>query len=208
MKRVLLSVTVLLAGPRLALSQELAQSAPRQGYYATVDLVGFSAHTEDHKRHRTDTLGGYGLSFAGGEMVNEWLGLGLRYDSGAAQNSREKDGLAGLSVEAQLALPCSLAVHGGAGVGAWVAVDRPVRKSSETRGVAGAYYSAGVTYDWFVTRAARSGGIALTPGVYVKYLPGSSYNSLVFWGGIGVSFWSGLDAQALALPPSPDTAAP
>lgn len=195
--------------PALARSQGLLQPKPRQGYYASGYGGGVVIHSHDRERHKTDTLRGYGYGFRGGQMVNDWLGFGLRLDMSSARNDRIAGGLSGFGIDAQAVVAPSLAFIGGAGFGYWGSLERDKKaKESNMRGTAGAYYSAGMTYDWFVSSGSRSGGMAVTPGVFAKYLPGADHNALGLWVTLGFSLWSGLDAKALVPAATDSTHAP
>ncbi len=199
--RAIVPVVVVLAAAaaRPALADEpLAQPAPRQGYYLAVGGAAMLTLANDAEHHVRHSFTGGSLGLRAGEMLTDWAGRGLRLDLGQARAGDWRAALGGIGVDAQLAPWRGLALHAGAGVGYWQATDRR-DPDAPARGTGGAYYSAGVTYDVFLTGAGRSGGVAVTPGVFVKYLPGSDYRSVVLWGGLELSLWSGLPREKLAL---------
>jgi hypothetical protein len=190
---------LVLAAPLTAGASELVPPAPRQGYYLSAGPALVLGRASDDARHQHPSYPGGSVDVRLGQMVNDWLGFGLRLDLGQGRTSTRQAALGGIGVDLQLAPWRNLGLHAGAGVGYFQTTSR-ADSTEPARGVGGAYYSFGVTYDLFMTRASRSGGVALTPGVFVKLLPGGDYRAAVLWGGLELSWWSGLDKQALELP--------
>jgi hypothetical protein len=193
-------VSALLLAPAVSLAAELVPPAPRQGYFVSAGPALVLGLARDDSRHQHLTYPGGSFDVRLGQMVTEWLGFGLRLDLGQGRTSQRQAALGGIGVDLQVVPWRDLALHAGAGVGYWQSKSR-LDSTEPSRGVGGAYYSFGATYDVFLTRASRSGGVAITPGVFVKVLPGDSYGTVVWWGGLELSWWSGLDKQALELPP-------
>jgi hypothetical protein len=192
--------TAALAASRGATAAELVPPAPRQGYYISAGAAGVIGHARDDRRHTTLDYPGGTFSLHFGQLINERFGAGLHMEYGAAKDARRSAGLAGMGFEGQALVVDTLALHLEAGVGYFQTVNLD-DKSEPSRGTGGAYYGAGLTYDLFFTKPGRSGGWALTPGLYVKYLPGDRYRTVMLWAGLELSWWSGLPQQALELPP-------
>jgi hypothetical protein len=184
----------------LARAEELTVPGPRQGYY-----LGGGAQVATIRSHDKD-LGrlsaGYGSAFSLrlGEMVTPWLGVGVELGGGQAANSRWSQGFGGLLLDVQLVPWRSLAIHGSAGLGAILAKDQK-KLVTGSKGTGGAYYGAGVRYDLFPFYESGSGGFGITPGAEVRYLPGSGFNTTMFWVGVDLLWWRGLDKQELELAP-------
>jgi hypothetical protein len=175
----------------------LRPPAPRQGYYLSLGVAGVESLVRDSEHHDQRALHGASGTLRAGEMIDEWVGFGLRLDFGVAQDDLWQASLGGFGVDAQLVPWDHLALHLGAGLGSFEAESRRDAEA-KARTTGGAYYSAGVTYDFFLTGSDKSGGFAVAPGLFVKYLPGD-YRSLILWAGVEMSFWSGLPRQALEL---------
>lgn len=185
----------------------LEPPSPRQGYYLSLGLHGFSALNWDEG----DALGpwfGFGNAIRVGQMFTRRLGLGLGIDSGNAAGEGDgrdqKAAMSGLSLEGQLLLADRLALHGGLGVGfSQVTFDKLApREDEELRGAAGAYFLFGATYDFFPYRKkSGSGGLAVSPGVRVRYIPGDDAHAIGIFFGVDVSIWTGLPKNQLDLPP-------
>lgn len=189
-----------LGAARVAAAADLVPPAPRQGYYISVGGAGVMGRAQDDKRHLTLEYPGATLSMHFGQLITERFGAGLHMEYGVAKAERRQAGLAGMGFEGQAVLVDTLALRLEAGVGYFQTVNLD-DKSEPSRGTGGAYYGAGLTYDLFFTKPGRSGGWAVTPGLYVKYLPGHRYRTVVLWAGLELSWWSGLPHQALELPP-------
>jgi hypothetical protein len=194
-------VALVLGAARVAGAADLlVLPAPRQGYYVSVGGAGVLGRAQDDKRHLTLDYPGGTLSMHFGQLITERFGAGLHMEYGAAKHDRRSAGLAGIGFESQVVAVDTLALHLEAGVGYFQTVNLD-DKTEPSRGTGGAYYGAGLTYDLFLTSPGRSGGWALTPGLYAKYLPGDHYRTVVLWAGLSLSWWSGLPRQALELPP-------
>jgi len=193
-------LTLVVAAARTAAAADLVAPAPRQGYYASFGGAGIIGHASDDKRHSTLDYPGGTLSLHFGQLITERVGAGLHLEYGLGRDDRRMAGLGGIGLEGQLALVDTLALRAETGVGYFQTTNMD-DKTEPSRGTGGAYYGAGLTYDLFFTSANRSGGWALTPGLYVKYLPGDRYRTVVLWAGLELTWWSGLPQQALDLPP-------
>ena len=196
----LAAATLVLASARTALAADLVAPAPRQGYYVSFGAAGVVERARDDDRHATLDYPGGTLSVHLGQLVTERVGAGLHLDYGLGKDHRRLAGLGGIGLEGQVAVVDTLALRAEAGVGYFQTTSMD-DKTEPARGTGGAYYGAGLTYDLFFTSPTRSGGWALTPGLYVKYLPGDKFRTVVLWAGLELSWWSGLPRQALELPP-------
>lgn len=186
------------ASPALADDALLEPPRPRQGYY-----VAFGpALTLGHIRETGDSLGtfvGSNFSLRLGQLLTRRLGLGLAIDFGSAKDSPQAATLFALGVAGQAEVACDLALHAGIGLG--VATLDDLRDDDEVlRGAYGAAFTAGLTYDWFPW-ADGSGGWALTPGLWLRAIPGEDVDSFLALVSLEVSWWKGLPKDQLDLPP-------
>jgi hypothetical protein len=185
--------------PAAVRAQTLTLPAPRQGYYLGISAQGVASSSVDEDLGRLRLAGGPGVSLRIGEMINRWLGVGFQVDYGRSASHRWEQQFGGLLLDGQWLVWKHLAIHLGAGVGFVQAEDKKGRVEG-TLGVGGAYYSAGLAYDFFPAYQRGSGGLGITPMVQVKHLPGDSFNSTFVWVGLEGVWWMGLDRQELELP--------
>jgi hypothetical protein len=200
---VVVSTTGLAFAPRPARAQELEPPARRQGYYLSVGI--YSAATQAFEKG--DALGpwaGYGGSLRAGQLVTRRLSLGLALEGGATRGAGQRASASALALEAGFAVRGNLALRGGAGVGFLRLKNPNDPTESSSRGAAGSWFALGVAYDWFIFPKRLTGGLALTPVIEARYLPGSDTSGLVAFFGVDVCYWTGLPANQLAL--SPDQA--
>ena len=187
-----------LAGARPAAAQELEAPRPRQGYYLSFGMNAVVSENRDSGKG----LGlwpGAGGAFHVGQLLSRRFGLGLSLDSGGGSKSGRSFSLFGLGVEGQMEVAHNLALHAEVGFGV-ISLD-PVRPGDDVRGSYGGAFTAGATYDYFLWPHA-SGGWAVTPGVWLRALPGSPVTSYSAFLGVSLSYWSGLPRSHLELPPS------
>lgn len=190
-----------LVSPRRAAAQDLEPPRARQGYYLTLGI--YSAATV--AREKGTTLGpwyGYGDAFRMGQLVTRRLSLGLSIEGASTWGGGQKASVTALGLEAGWALWGNLAVRGGVGIGFMRLHDPNDPTESSTRGVTGAWYSLGVSYDWFPRRKRLSGGFAITPTLQARLVPGDDTSGFVTFLGIDFSYWMGLQRNQLDLPPS------
>jgi hypothetical protein len=173
----------------------------RQGYYLALGLAGIG----NYNREEGVGLGvwpGYSTTIRLGQLVTRRFGLGLLIDSGSASKGTEKATLFTLGIEAQWELVHNLAVHGGVGLGV-VGISDSTMPDADLRGAFGAAYSLGLSYEWFPfsPRETGSGGLAFTPFVEVRLIPGTDVISQVTLIGVQATWWTGLPRNQLELPP-------
>lgn len=194
---VIAALTVL-AGARPASSQELESPRPRQGYYVA---FGFNAVVSEN-RDSGKGLGlwpGAGGAFRVGQLLSHRFGLGLELDSGGGSKDGRSFSLFGLGVEGQMEVVTNLALHAGVGFGV-VSLD-PEKAGDDPRGSYGGAFTVGATYDYFLWPHA-TGGWAVTPGLWLRALPGDPVTSYSAFLGVSVSYWTGLSKDHLELPPA------
>lgn len=181
-------------------AQPLTIPDARQGYYLSAAVQGVAVSSRDYDLGRLETSAGPGLSVSAGQMVTDWLGIGLRLEGGAAQGKRWQQSYGSLSVAAQTVPWRNLSIHFGAGLGFVQAADIK-KKVDESLGVTGPCYTAALGYDFFPFHHSGSGGLGITPVVQGKYFPGDAFNVTMLWFGIETAWWSGLPKRELELPP-------
>ena len=204
----LLSVTAILssiAAPAFAQTSpgaELAQPAPRQGYYLSVGVEAGPGFVWD----KGDSLGAralYGLPILRlGEMFTSRFSLGLRLGFLGGSKSGTTTALAGLQIESAYRLWKNLAVTAGVGAGyASVTREKPADPDDKQRGAYGALYVLDLSYDFFPYKRTFSGGFAITPKVGARALPGDPIDAMAIVVGIDFIWWTGLPKNQLDLPP-------
>ena len=196
-----LAVAAALAGGgRAAQAQVLEKPQHRQGYYFSFGVYGAATQAFE----KGDTLGpwpGYGTGLRAGQLVTRRLSLGFGIESAATRGDGQKGTSTALTVEAGFAVAGNLALRGGAGIG-FLRLQNPGDPTeSATRGVTGAYFALGASYDLFVGQKRPSGGLALTPVVEARLIPGGDTSGLIMFVGVDLSYWTGLPSNQLDLPP-------
>jgi len=184
---------------RRAPAQTLESPDGRQGYFLVVgpEFTLNKVWLDDEKY---GIWPGYDLGLHFGQMVTRHFGLGLLVHNGAAKGNGQTAGTFGLGLEAQVEVARRLAIHGAAGVET-ISVRADDGSDKSLRGTAGAGYTLGVSYSWFLTHRL-SGGWALTPRVDLRYVPGSTSSGLTTVIGIQIAWWTGLPRNQLELPAS------
>jgi hypothetical protein len=184
---------------RPASAQTLEQPDGRQGYFLVVgpEFTLTKVWMDDEKY---GVWPGYDVGLHFGQMVTRHFGLGLLVHSGAAKGDGQTAGTFGLGLEAQVEVARRLAIHGAAGVET-IQVRADDGSDKSLRGTAGAGYTLGVSYSWFLTHKL-SGGWALTPRLDLRYVPGSTSSGLMTLLGIQIAWWTGLPRNQLELPAS------
>jgi hypothetical protein len=190
-----LAVLMLLA-PDRARAEDTEAPRPRQGYYVTVGGVGLVNVSREKQAVLSPIFGGGG-SLRLGELITPSLGLGIVLDGGAGKGS-DKSTLGGLSFDAHYLVGDLVALHAGVGLGVSSLKDAADTKA-KSRGGLGTYYTLGASYDWFLTDIAQSGGWSLSPMAELRLVDAGKVETGLFFVGLQVSFWSGLDKSRLAL---------
>lgn len=182
---------------RTASAQDLEPPRSRQGYYMGfgIDYM-LNNNWEDGEGTGLWTGGGFNLSV--GQLITRRFGLGLLIESGSASGKRDQAAIGGLSLDAHYAIAGNLAFHLGSGVGFLNINPRDGSDDGETRGTAGAYYLTGLSYDFFPFKRL-TGGLAVTPNVRVRYLPGDTQAFVALFS-VDFLWWTGLPRDQLQLP--------
>lgn len=194
------AITAALAGAARADDVRLEKPRKRQGYYAAIGGQGALAYS----REDGESLGpwaGFSTSVRLGQLITPRLGLGLAIDSGGASGDGDTATMFGLGIAGQLELLPSLALHASVGLGVVSLADEDA--DGNARGVVGAAYTVGITYDWFPSffaGAGRSGGLAIAPGLWARVVPGDDLDAVITTFGIEVAYWTGLPKNQLELP--------
>lgn len=184
---------------RAARAQVLETPDGRQGYFLVVGPA-FTLNKEWMDNEHYGLWPGYDVGLRFGQMVTRHFGLGLMVHNGAAKGDGQTAGTFGLGLEAQVEVARRLAVHGAAGVET-ISVRADDGKDKSLRGTAGAGYTLGVSYSWFLTHKL-SGGWALTPRVDFRYVPGTTSSGFTTLVGLQIAWWTGLPRNQLELPAS------
>lgn len=172
----------------------------RQGYFISLGgagMVNVNQSTEDD----VDTVYGSYYNLRLGQLVTEWLGFGLQFSGGFGEDGpgRWSVGFGGLQLDAHVVPTDKLAVRIGVGAGGLSATDAESRDGA-LKGTGGAYYSAGVSYDWFPFYDKGSGGFGVTPLAQAMWFPGALWDGYLFTVGVEMTWWSGLPKNQLDLP--------
>jgi hypothetical protein len=188
----------LLAAP--AAAQQLEPPRPRQGYYISLGAFALVTDTREKGAWLGPWAGGGG-AVRFGQLVTRRFGLGMTLELGRAGGDGQTATITGFGPEASFAVAGNLALRGGVGLGLIHLHDPADLFESSTRGVTGARFALGASRDIFLTRGNRSGGLALTPSVQLRLVPGGDTHALVATVGVEVTYWTGLPRNQLELPP-------
>jgi hypothetical protein len=200
----ILLVSALLAiGERAARAQALDLEPPRrrQGYYLSFGLYGAATQAIE----KGDSLGpwiGYGQALRAGQLITRRLSLGIALEGAATSGGGQKGASTALVLEAGFAIAGNLALRGGVGVGFMTLKNPNDPTESALRGAGGSYFALGASYDQFIGQKRLTGGLALTPVVEARYIPGSDTTGIIVFIGVDLSYWTGLPLNQLDLPPS------
>ena len=192
------ATSVLVAVSFVATTQDLAEPAARQGYYVAAGIQSVVSRNTDEDVGTLAPLYGGAASLRAGQMVTPWLGFGLQLELGTASSHRWRQQHGGLMLAGQLVPWRHLGVHAGAGWGFVLAEDKEDRFEDGV-GVGGAYFSVGLSYDFFPSYERGSGGWAVTPSAALKSVPSGGFDAWMVWVGVDVVWWLGLDDNQLAL---------
>jgi hypothetical protein len=193
-------VAVLLApgGARVAHAEESLLETPRhrQGYYLAFGLNAALAYAREDGEGIGPTYGqGFQLRF--GQLLTPRLGLGLAIDFSGTASGEDSASFGALSLAGQVEIACNLAVHAAVGLSIVTLTSETDDADEPLRGVYGAAYTVGLTYDWFLGNR-KSGGWALTPGVQLRATPGDTFAFGAFVG-LEITRWTGLPKNQLEL---------
>lgn len=198
-----LIVAALLAlAPRAARAQAVDLEPPRrrQGYYLSFGLYGAAQQAFE----KGDSLGpwvGYGYALRAGQLITRRFSLGFAIEASATRGDGQKGSSTALALEAGFAIAGNLALRGGVGVGFMQLKNPNDPMESALRGAGGSYFALGASYDLFVGQKRLTGGLALTPVVQARYIPGSDTTGIIMFVGVDLSYWTGLPLNQLDLPP-------
>ncbi|HXI60743.1 MAG TPA: hypothetical protein VNO55_32000 [Polyangia bacterium] len=192
---------LMLAGGGRAVAQQLEPPGPRQGYYLSLGVYGAATAAHEKGAWVGPWVGGGGAVRVG-ELITRRFGLGLTIEGSATRGDGQKASVLALGAEASFAVVGNLALRGGLGIASMGLHDPRDPFESSTRGVTGARFAAGVSYDWFVKKKRLSGGYAITPSVQLRYVPGGDTYGFYTLIGVELTYWTGLPPRQLALPAS------
>jgi hypothetical protein len=202
--RAALILSALLAvGPRAARAQALDLEPPRhrQGYYLSFGIYGAATQAVE----KGDSLGpwlGYGQALRAGQLITRRFSLGIALEGASTRGGGQTSASTALALEAGFVIAGNLALRGGAGVGFMQLKNPNDHTESALRGAGGSYFALGASYDRFVGQKRLTGGLALTPVVQARYIPGSDTTGIIMFVGVDLSYWTGLPLNQLDLPPS------
>ena len=181
------------AAPAFAQDLQLLQPRGRMGYYFSLNLGGgYREFWVDGHEHAKGGTGVMTLAF--GQMVTEHFGLGLRI--GANLGSQ----LALIGLEGQWEFVPNLALRAGLGLGVASVEKDKSDPDAKQKGTVGGGYSLGLSYDWFLLESRTSGGLALTPLIEARVVPGNDVSAVTGFIGLGITYWTGLPRRELVLP--------
>jgi hypothetical protein len=193
--------TLLAIVARPAQAQELEEPHSRQGYYLSFGLYGAATQAIE----KGNSLGpwiGYGLAWRAGQLITRRFSMGIAVESAATKGGGQSGTATAVALEAGFAVHGNLALRGGTGVGFLRLKNPNDPTESAARGAAGSWFALGASYDLFVGQKRLTGGLAVTPVVEARYLPGSDTKGIVMFIGFDLTYWMGLPANQLTLPPS------
>jgi hypothetical protein len=197
-RALLMLAAVLAATP--ASAQTLETPRGRQGYYLGLGLHGMANHAWDDG-DGLGVWGGSAFTLRFGQLLTRRFGLGLQIFSGGTTKGQQQASVFGLEIESQWELAWDLALHGGVGLGV-LSLDDKSDPDEGLRGTVGAGYFLGLSYDFWPRRKRLTGGLAVTPMVQVRGIPGDSGAALMALFGVQVAWWTGLPREQLELPDS------
>ncbi|HVR62133.1 MAG TPA: hypothetical protein VMU50_09550, partial [Polyangia bacterium] len=145
--------------------------------------------------------GGAAGAVRAGQLVTQRFALGMTLEDGRAWGDGQTATGFGFGPEASVAVAGNFALRAGIGLALVHLHDPGDPFESSTRGVTGARFALGASRDIFLTRGNRSGGLALTPSVQLRLVPGGDTHALVATVGVEVTYWTGLPRNQLDLPP-------
>jgi len=192
---------LLVASRGRAVAQQLEPPRSRQGYYLSLGV--YAAGTAAHETGAWQgPWVGAGGSVRVGELITRRFGLGLTVEGGRTAGDGQKSTVLALGAEGSFVLTGNLALRAGVGIGSISLHDPNDPFESSTRGVTGARFAAGISYDWFPGKKRLTGGFAVTPSVQLRYVPGDDTYGFYTLVGVELTYWTGLPRRQLELPPS------
>ncbi len=193
----LVGFLTVLTTARTAHAQDLEEPRARQGYWVGLGYVAATSHlTEEGKNRGFYTGGGYQLRV--GELITPRLGLGTVIEFGGLKKGSDEGGYGGMSLEGSARLWRNLSAHTGFGFGFVYATDQAT-PDKPLRGGGGAYFLAGLNYDFFPWRNRLTGGWAVTPTLDFRASPDGNIHAYSIFAGVQVVWWSGLDRNKLKI---------
>ena len=186
---------------RPAQAQELEEPRRRQGYYLSFGISGAATQAIE----KGNSLGpwiGYGTAYRAGQLITRRFSLGLAVETASTKGDGQRGTVASLALDAGFAVHGNLALRGGAGFGVLQLKNPNDPTESTARGAAGSWFALGASYDLFVGQKRLTGGLAVTPVVEARYLPGGDTKGIVMFIGFELTYWTGLPLNQLSLPPS------
>ena len=180
-------------------AQELEIPKPHQGYFVSVGAYGAASLARQHEGNRSMSLFGPGGDVRFGQAVFDRLDLGLGLGAHAAFDSEYRAVLGHLSVEMQLRPWAGLFIRLGVGFGL-ADVSRTKSGLEKVDGRIGGAYTAALGYGFFPAYNGGSGGLEISPILGLQAGPGSLLSTYELFGGIEISFWTGLSKDQLELP--------
>lgn len=173
----------------------------RQGYWIGFGVSGVGAQVWE-KGHDRGVYGGYSGTFRVGQLLTQRFGLGLliEYTGGFSTIGKgtDKGQFDGLTLEASYLVWKDLSVHAGFGLGVLLLKDS-ASLNQDYRAGGGAYFLAGASYDLFPLKKKLTGGWAITPVIDLHGSPDGDLHFLALFGGIQITWWSGLPDNMLKL---------
>lgn len=186
-----------LTAARSARAQDLEEPRARQGYWVGLGYVTAAAHLSEEGKNRGFYTGG-GFQLRVGELITPRFGLGTVIEYGSIKKDTDEGGYGGMSVEGSARLWRNLSAHTGFGFGFVYATDQ-ASPDKPLRGGGGAYFLAGLNYDFFPWRNRLTGGWALTPTLDFRASPDGNIHAYSMFLGVQVVWWSGLDRNKLKI---------
>lgn len=204
----LLSVAVTLSAltaPAFAQPSPIAvleQPSPRQGYYASLGIQsGLGLAWNKGESLGSPIVSGVPIIRLG-QMLTPRFSLGLRLAFLGGSKAGTTTTLGGLQIETGYRIWKHLAVSAGVGAGyASVTQTKPADPDDKQRGAYGALYDLHVSYDFFPYKKPISGGLAITPSIGARFLPGDPIDALAIVASVDFIWWTGLPKNQLDLPP-------
>jgi len=192
------AATALVAAAPAAHAEEALLSKPRhrQGYYLAGGLAGAVAFASESGDGVGPTYG-TNTSLRLGQLLTPRLGLGLAVDFGGTAASGDTTSSFALSLGGQVELVHDVALHAAVGLSFVTLSSDTDDPGDPIRGVYGAAYTLGLTWDWFFA-GKKSGGWALTPGLTLRAVPGDTDAYGLFLG-VEITRWTGLPRNQLEL---------
>lgn len=178
----------------------LEKPAPRQGYYFS---LGAHAALAGHDARDVGWMGPWpalGGAFRTGQAILPWLDVGIGFGAAGSFDDGYVAALYRLSIEAQIRPIDHLFVRIYGGFGA-TDVSRRMKGLDKIVGRVGGTYGAALGWEFYPGRdPKRSGGFAVAPYAWFEASPDPGFATLMGGIGIEITWWTGLEKNALVLP--------